>query len=299
MPDEDVLNMYDIKVEYDPDDGTEIHVRNGNELYGSQLLLNYCYGHPESRMLFFPAGAGVSFINHSKKPNAKLEWSKHPNHHSHWYDMEPDELLEENNRYVGLLMEVVATEDIEEGDEIFIDYGDLWQEAWDDHVKDWEKLKKRGVVPKRWPTRAADLNAEFKTKPYKVGAAYPENVQMKCFLVISKPTDEEPVNADGDKIRIWTLHKTKATFDSANLFDCSIIDRQDVDGASEYTISWRSASDPTKQTIVKKVPQKAIIFVDKPNTSDQFTTEAFRHYIQIPDDVFPEGPWRDVGDDEE
>ena len=35
-------------------------------------------------------------------------------------------------------------EDIEEGDEIFIDYGDLWQEAWDDHVKDWEKLKRLG-----------------------------------------------------------------------------------------------------------------------------------------------------------
>ncbi|KAL3942740.1 MAG: hypothetical protein SGBAC_003115 [Bacillariaceae sp.] len=299
IPDEEVLNMYDVKVEYDENDGTEFHVRNGNEVFGSQLLLNYCYGHPESHMVFFPAGSGASFINHSKKPNAKLQWSKHPNHHSHWYNLEPDELLEEANRYLGLLMEVVATKDIAEGDEIFIDYGDLWQEAWDEHTKDWEKLKKRGVVPKRWPTRAADLNAEFKTKPYKIGAAYPDNVQQKCFLVISKPVDEEPVNSDGDKVRIWTLHKTKETFDSSNLFDCTLIDRQDVDDTYEYTVSWRSVNDPNKQTIVKKVPQKAVIFVDRPHTSDQFSIGAFRHYIQIPDDVFPEGPWRDVGDAEE
>jgi hypothetical protein len=301
IPDEEVLNMYDVKLQYDEKDGDEYQVRDGQEAFGAQLLLNYCYGHPQSHMLLFPAGAGASLINHSsKEPNAKLVWSEHPNNHLHWFKLAPEELIEEANRYVGLMMEVVATKDIKEGEEVFIDYGDLWQEAWDQHVESWKKAKKKGIVPKKWPTRALDLNAEYKTKPLKIGDKYPENVLMKCFLVISKPTDEEPIDANGDKIRVWTLHQTKETFDSSNLFDCSLVDRQKVDGGDyQYTVSWKSSNDLSQRTVVKQVPQKAIIFVDKPHTSDQFTMDSFRHYIQIPDDVFPEGPWRDVRDDED
>lgn len=297
IPDEEALSMYEVKFQLDEKDGDEYQVRNGDESFGTQLLMNYCFGHPQSHLLLFPAGAGAAMINHSKKPNAKLVWSEHPNNHLHWFKLSPEELIEEGNRYVGLMMEVVATKDIKEGEEVFIDYGDFWQEAWDEHVANWEKAKKEGGVPKKWPTRALDLNNEYRTKPLKVGATYPEDVQMKCFLVISKPTDEEPINESGDKVRVWTLHKTKETFDSSNLFDCSLVDRQKKDGEYQYTVSWRSANDPTQKTIVKQVPHKAVIFVDNPRTSDQFTMGAFRHYIQIPDDVFPEGPWRDVGDD--
>ena len=75
---------------------------------------------------------------------------------------------------------------------------------------------------------------------------------------------------------------------------------EDKNGESQYTISWTDDEDGSK-TIVKHVPRRAIVFVDKENTGDQFTEMAFRHYIQIPDDIFPVGPWRDVDteDDEE
>ena len=39
---------------------------------GKQLLYNYCYGHPESSLLFYSTGLAISFINHSNKLNAKL-----------------------------------------------------------------------------------------------------------------------------------------------------------------------------------------------------------------------------------
>eukprot|EP00980_Cylindrotheca_fusiformis_P013942 scaffold3621_cov114-Cylindrotheca_fusiformis.AAC.7 len=300
IPDEEVLTMYDVKMKLDEDEGEEYQVRNGNEPFGTQLLLNYCFGHPESSILLFPAGAVAPFINHSKKPNAKLVWSKHPDNQVHWFDLPLEDLIAEGNRYLGLMMEVVATKEIKEGEEVFIDYGDLWQEAWDEHVKAWNKAKKDGSIPKKWPTRALDLNNEYKKKPLKVGTTYPENVQMKCFLVISKPKDEEPINENGDKVRVWTYHKTKETFDSSNLFDCTLVDAQKKkDGEYQYTVSWRSVTDPTQQTIVKQVPHKAIIFVDKPHTSDQFTLGAFRHYIQIADDIFPEGPWRDAKEEDD
>lgn len=35
-----------------------------------QLLLNYCYGHPDSSILLFPYAPAVNFINHSRNPNA-------------------------------------------------------------------------------------------------------------------------------------------------------------------------------------------------------------------------------------
>lgn len=47
------------------------------------------------------------------------------------------------------------------------------------------------------------------------------------------------------------------------------------------------------------MPQKAVTFVDKPETSDQFFKGAFRHPIGIPDEIFPEGPWRDLADKSE
>jgi len=34
-----------------------------------QLLLNYCYGHPQSSILLFPYAPAVNFINHDRSPN--------------------------------------------------------------------------------------------------------------------------------------------------------------------------------------------------------------------------------------
>ena len=305
IPDEEVLQMYEIKTKYDEDEEEEFQVRGGTKAFGTQLLLNYCFGHPESPLLFFPAGAVAAFINHSKKPNAKLVWSDHPNNQMHWLALKPEELINEANSYIGLLMEVVATRDIKEGEEVFIDYGDLWQKAWDEHVKDWKKGQKSGSIPKKWPDRALDLNHEYRNKPLEAGKTYADNVVTKCFLVISKPAGDESTNEDGDKIRVWTMHKVKETFDSANLFDCSILEREeDRDGESHYTIKWvNDKKEDAPSTIVKHVPRRAIVFVDKHFTGDQFTVGAFRHYIQIPDDIFPPGAWRgengDSDDEEE
>lgn len=290
---EDILDMYDVKRATDEND-EDYFVRNGDEPVGTQLLLNYCYGHPESSMLFFPSGAISSFINHSKEPNAKLVWSDHPNHHKHWFDMEPESLMTEGNRHLGLLMEIVAIKEIKEGEEVFMDYGDDWVEAWEEHVKDWEAAVKKGDLPSPWPTRALDLNQEHITKPFENEAEYPDNVMLKCFLMVKKPENEPPINDKGEKIRHWTESKT--TMNSENVFDCTVIDREETIEGQLYTIRW---THNTETTIVKKVPHKAIVFMDKPGTSDSFIAQSFRHSIQIPDDVYPQGPWRNVIEDDE
>ena len=142
------------------------------------------------------------------------------------------------------------------------------------------------------------MNNEYKTKPYEIEASYPDNVSLKCFLMVKKPDDEPPVNKDGEKVRVWTNAGAKPSIRGENLFDCVLHEREEVGGEFFYTVAW--TNDKKKTTWVKKVPHEAIVFVDMPGTSDQHSESAFRHYIGIPDEIFPDGPWRNaIGGDEE
>jgi hypothetical protein len=240
--------------------------------------------------MFFPSGAITGLINHSKEPNAKMAWSNHPNNHKHWFDMDPDTLIAEGNQHLGLLMEIVSIKDIKEGEEVFIDYGEDWQEAWDKHVADWEESVTEGDLPSPWPMRALDLMQAYKDKAFPT--VINDNILLKAFLMVKKPEDERPVNDKGEKVRIWT--ETKSTLTSENLFDISILETiEDEAEGWWYTIAWEGKEE---MTVVKKVPHRAIVLMDKPGTSDQHFEESFRHYIAIPDDVFPQGPWRNVED---
>jgi hypothetical protein len=47
-----------------------------DKVTGKQLLLNYCFGHPDSNLLLLPFAPGVNSINHnSEKANAFIRWS--------------------------------------------------------------------------------------------------------------------------------------------------------------------------------------------------------------------------------
>mmetsp|Transcript_22681 Transcript_22681/g.64212 ORF Transcript_22681/g.64212 Transcript_22681/m.64212 type:complete len:698 (+) Transcript_22681:200-2293(+) len=302
---EDILDMYPlVKAEGTDEDEW---IRQEDSVIGIQLLMNYCYSHPSTSMIFFPVGHGAALINHSReKANAKLSWSKHPHHHQHWFDVPPFKLADEETSHLGLLMEVVALRPIEEGEEIFIDYGDEWVTAWEAHQASWKTMQQDGHIPTAWPVQALDLMEEHRdgAKPIKIPSEnpdYPDNVMTKCFLIVKKPTDEPLVNSAGQKVRLWVNGTSTTTpFDSENLFQCTVDSRKEsAEHHYLYDVIFRSQDDPTSVTVVRDVPHKAIVFVDRPGTGDQFRSYSFRHYIGIPDDVFPQGPWRDWGDDED
>jgi hypothetical protein len=46
----------------------------------------------------------------------------------------------------GLLMEIVATRDISISEEILLDYGRGWEEAWNRHVQEWQPVDVDGYV---------------------------------------------------------------------------------------------------------------------------------------------------------
>ncbi len=299
------------------------------EPYGRQLLYNYCLGHPASTLLFWPAGMAASFINHHHtKVNAKMAWSNHTFHRRHWFQQTPEELYAEENLYLGLLMEIVATKDIAAGEEVFLDYGNDWQAAYDAHVQEWNN--KRKDIPAKWPLRALDLNDMYRRQPFPTEAElvkepFPEQVELRCFLVVRTPAAEEGMEPtwQGKPVRVWVDSKDSTTMDGENLSPCTIVERIDLsltddgkkkktkknhknkggsagattatlaNGLYNYTVRWGDKDTADDAIImVKQVPHDAIIFIDKPGTSDQHTIKPFRHYISIPDDVFPQGPWR-------
>lgn len=295
IPDESILAMYQVKpvevpaVEKDAEGPDIIGVRDSDEPFAMQLLYNYVYGHPESTLVFLPVGASVNFINHSKeKVNAMLIWSQHPNNKfSQWSQKDPDTLINETQSYLGLVMEIVATKDIAEGEEIFLDYGEDWQTEWDAHVAAFEKVKQE-----TWSMTALDLNQEHKTKLIRTKEEdpYPDNIMIKCFLMVKKPEEGQPeIDDQGRKIRIWSEAESgKPNLVSDNLFDCEVLKASETSEGRYYEVAW---SNGQSTTLVQKVPHKAIVFVDKPGTSDQHFL-GFRHYIGIPDEIFPQGPWR-------
>lgn len=293
IPTSEVLDMHEL---YFTEHGD--WARSSDEVTGQQLLVNYCYGHPSSSMLFYPTGSAVGFINHADKPNAKLVWSSHPGNMKQWFELEPEDLAEKENTYFGLMMEVVATRDIEEGEEIFLDYGPEWKAAWEEHVSEWEKLIASGEIGPEWPKRAVDFNEIHRTVPYHTEeegkeAPYPKNVALVAFLMLAE-TDASGTLEDPKR---WQQPEKGSIYNAENLFDATIVDRIQIEDDSlimpyNYTVRW--LNNKGEPTYVKGVPHEAFAYVDEPETGDQFFEHGFRHYIGIPDDIFPQGPWRDL-----
>ena len=157
----------------------------------------------------------------------------------------------------------------------------------------------RGEIPKEWPLRALDLNEEYRTKTFKNPEElsedpYPNNVLLKCFMQVAAGTSPEKI--DGKPVREWAS-PAHGVFDSDTLEDCIVKDYvkvEDADGVAmpyNYTVTLPKND---QSSMIKNVPHNAFVFVDKPGTSDHFVKNPFRHYIAIPDDVFPQGPWRDL-----
>jgi len=286
IPDETVLDMHPVEsIEFEGD--VSMVIRENNEKVGIQLMMNYCWGHPRSTLLLFPAGAVVGYINHAPskdKVNAKMVWSEHTENRLDVLETQVSDFIEMGS----VVVELVATREIKEGEEIFIDYGDEWQAKWDEHVAEWNKNKEE-----TWPMRALDFNQYHKTYQFRTvdDEPYPDNVMVKCFLMVKKPASTGVErDSEGRKIRIWSeADSGKSNLISNNLFDCTIMSHYQTADDDLYDVLWDSGKS---MTVVKGVPHKAIVILDAPEESDQHIWNSFRHYVSM-GDIFPEA-WKDL-----
>ena len=288
IPDSKLFDMYKFDVVGDSEsDGRQPFwtKQDGGKPRGKQVIYNYCYGHKDSSLLFFPYGSGINYINHAsessssaQKPNLRLEWSNDGSihHDSSWLDTTPEEMQYLQKQGVKLSIDYVATRDIDAGEELFIDYGDKWDQAWKHHVEEWNR-------PKEVLTAADWNNPKLRDVPILTmdewqDGVYPNNIQIRCHVDLIFNTDDDmsdwsKVGRDNDDGDIWPRYHSN-TYEYSMIYGlpCDILEYNDKDNT--YTVNmttdhlvYMHAEQPQKSRH-KKNPSS-----DNPNFGDNIHAE--------------------------
>ena len=239
---------------------------SGREEYA--LVMNYCWGHTSTSLLFCPYGIGVSYVNHAPKPNIKVQWPPcgEISHNCTMSTMTPKE-LQKSVQEVTLGLDYIALRDIADGEELLVDYGSAWEKSYQEHLQKAPKPK----------ASAAEWNAQHTllTEAEQAARPYPDNLEFGCHPSIM-----------GARLQFDNKDLWKA---ATKTLDCQILERQQTDanqGRLTYVVrifyesQWRGRAGIPREFIKlfeKKGPQQL----------------AFRHPMQLPDHMVPD-KWRDL-----
>lgn len=265
---------------------------------GKQILLNYVYGNSQSSLLFFPCSPVVNYVNHGNASvaNVELRWSSlQPNRNEELFSKSAEEVAEDE--HAGLIMELVATQDIRAGDEIFLNYGSEWERAWNDYIQQWKPNDKYKLY-----ISAAELNARnedvLTRDELKNVDNSPDNqrdyttVSTVCFAPTVEVNTEDIEEENPNVLRFsFVDHEYTSPVDR---YPCDILQRFISTGGAQsksyYTVRLHYEGE---QYVVENVPRSAIRFVDNKYTSDITLRDAFRHEINLPDHMVPD-TWHDL-----
>lgn len=299
-----------------------------NEIISKQMILNYMFGHPNSSVLLFPYSHHVAYINHhSTEFNAKVQWATNFSffHKEELLTRPVDQL--EDQATAALMLEYIAIRDIEPGEEILIDCGDAWQQAWNNHVTKWTATTEKDdfnnytifTTPTNEAAGAKFKRAElYKDAPIKTVEEqkldpYPNNIDFECYVNLeigigpyyaapkTKPFyrrewEEEDMpdkNKKSHKCRVIGRYEVSISFDD------DLVEEEKEDHPYFYTIELKNVKKKQDKKIIHEdhvitdVPYDAILMQNKKYSSDMFLKNAFRHEMRLPDDIFPKA-WMDL-----
>ena len=248
----------------------------------SQLLVNYCFGHRDSTLLLCPYGSLTGLVNHApkEKANVRLEWSD-PSRSYHHPEYLQKSVADMNNAQKAVVaMELIATRPIEEGEELLLDYGQEWEDAWKQHVKTWKPIHGAGRY-----ISSGELNAmtdkPLRTMQEQMKNPYPKNVALYFDMsFLNKAQWEQSYGWDD-------LEQFKQDTLFTELIRCKLLaSKQLGNGKYSYTVLYREGSPPAAG-----MPREAFLFRDNPYSTDIFLPNSFRHDIRIPDELFPDS-WK-------
>jgi hypothetical protein len=208
-----------------------------------------------------------------------------------------------------MIIDLVATRNIKKGEEVLLDYGNDWANAWNEHVKNWKtatkdaKLSQSAMVLNEMHHGSGKPIKPFPTSSEESIAG--DNVQLMCHLLYDEEKIERRRNQDGSRTKVypWIPHpvngehrlKTDLAVRGINRMDC-VIEERTGDETTGYKYVVRPIVEKAgPKILVKNVPHDVIRYVDRPYTNPQHEGHAFRHSIRFPDDVFPEA-WKDLKD---
>lgn len=246
----------------------------------------------------------MNFINHDyKEPNVDLRWST-SSHHD--FKNELNITLENirEMRHAGLMLEFVAKREIGAGEEIFLNYGELFENAWNAHVNSWSSLPKD---PSFGSAQIQDLNKviTIRTQDEQHRDPYPNSVFTSCYYIYFDGLRQLKKSQDG--LFIW--NESKSALSAKSLRPCVILNRHEIgrDGRTtkdqfSYTVkilnrfglALNERVPQGERHIVTGMPRDSIRFSNKIHTTDQHMTHSFRHEIHLQNDIFPLH-WQDSG----
>lgn len=257
-----------------------------------QLFVNYCLQPADSTMMVFPYGPAVNLINHAPKPKANVEWrwstqTKSNRHHPEWLDLPLNKFWDE--AYPGgLILEVAATRDIAVGEELFVDYGSAWEDAWAQHENEWRPPAHSSeyVYPAELDeTAPVRTVTEQKTNPYasNIGTlcatAEWEREDRKQRLKWTEPTQWnwwEAFTCCHILSRKFNARLGEDFYKVALVFD---------NKPSDFTYDGKNSK--MTQYIETEVPRRAIRFIEIPYMDDEHMDGAFRHPLELPEHLVP------------
>lgn len=298
---------------------------------GTQLLMNYCFGHEESSLLLCPNTNAV-LINHCSMrtkqcgpngPNAHYQWSSGWDPTSDdWRKMTLDELKAQSGR--GLAFEVVATRNIQKGEEIFIDYGPEWERAWNDHLAKWQPpprddsfITAKEANDMKGPIMddliSHDLRKTIEHPHLLAGCVYwpSEDDDHPIYhedYLWKNLTDSDIMKQYASDGSMYTYYSRRSPRDYRRHSDkihwpCTVI-RQHQSNREAYVVrihqtpfSQRTGEMPWHRHNVPRIlynyPRESIHYFKLPFTSDQHLPGVFRQPIGIRDEIFP-AQWRNL-----
>jgi len=216
----------------------------------------------------------------------------------------------------GLVVDIIATRDIKPGEEIFIDYGNDWSNAWKEHVDNW---KASPEVSNAYP-RLMNDDKYFRTLYEIKDNPYPANITTLCLFREEHINEENFMEQWKDDEFYMSEHMIIGTRDvdaiiSRHHIDGSFVARLDIMEEMNYWpchVYRRSEDGNTYLVRILQSPvlsdtwwteaQKPIflanfskdhIFFHESYSADQFLPNAFRHFIGIPDDIYPKS-WQHI-----
>jgi len=296
--DRDQLVLWD-NIEDEEDEDTYLW-----EEVGQQLLINYCYGHTNSSLVFFPYSPTVNFINHggSDSANAEIRWSTLSSHKSEWVETS----LEETKLRLktGLVFDIVAKRSIRRGEEILLDYGGEWENSWNIHIEKWLPLDgeindlgdiKTNLTKTCGNSNLIDLNTRrvdsiVRTVEEQVADPYPSYITTLCLF---NPPDECPTNIHiTAKGRAECELRWKLLVNGERSFPCEILSRDSIDGRDWYSARLEVAIHNSTENLIQYylvsyIPRYGIRFSNKPYSKDQYSKGVFRYSIGLDDEIIP------------
>lgn len=262
--------------------------------HSEQLYVNYCIQPAGTEMLLFPYGQGVNLINHSsKQPNVEFRWSTNRMHHHEYLDLSSIDEFWKIVSPGSLILEIVALRDIEQGEELLLDYGSSWDDAWNTHVTTWQP---EANASQYVYSSEIDETLPIRTIREQVDDPYPANLITMCLtndfdreehyhVEWSEPTDYSW--AEG----MVFCHVLERTYDSTigdDLYTVSLVFNSKGLKGKKKELQFDPTIPLDDLFIDFNVPRRAIRFIEKPYQDDEHLPNAFRHPIELPMHLVPE-----------